>query len=67
MKPELRAPKPPPVTAVTFSIAGSARTMLHELRHLRLHRLEGGRLVGADEATMRPVSCCGTKPFGIAT
>ena len=66
MKPELRAPKPPPVTAVTVSTAGSARTMRTITAIFSC--IDWNEVVWSArmKPTRRPVSCCGKKPLGVA-
>jgi len=65
MKPELRAPKPPPVTAVTVSTAGSERTMFTICVILSCIDWKDAVWSARMKPTRRPVSCCGKNPFGI--
>ena len=67
MKPELRAPKPPPVTAVTLLTAGSPRTIATICAILSCIDWNDAVWSARMKPTSRPVSCCGKKPFGLAT
>ena len=62
--PELR--EPPPVTAVTVSTAGSARTISTSrliFCCIAWNELDWSARI---QPIRRPVSCCGKKPFGIS-
>ena len=65
MKPELRAPKPPPVTAVTVSTAESARTVRTIWSIFSCIAWKEVVWSARMKPISRPVSCCGKKPFGI--
>ncbi len=66
MKPELRAPKAPPVTAVTDSTAGSSRTRRTICAIFSSIAWNEEVWSPRMKPTRRPVSCCGKKPFGIS-
>ncbi len=66
--PLLRCPKPPlPVKAVTVSTAGSCITMATKSCSFFFMAWKEICWSARMKPMMRPVSCCGKKPFGMMT